>query len=411
MYMGFGIPFGILVMRGFFRRIPRDVVEAAMIDGCSWFAIYARIMMPLALPAVASLLILDGIATWNEFILAQIFLHSEDVRTLPLGLVHFSSEYAIQYDQIAAAVLIGITPIMIVYMFFQRYFVQGLAGAVKRAAPNPGPTPTPPPPPRSAPSPPRCASSRSTPSRRRSWPCRRRFLGRRHSHHALFQRPQGRPGAAGLAGARPPDPQQGALLGGALFGAGKGGVHPPRAARRLMAPLSALSGHPNRRKVPGVEANTGALGHGLPIGVGSAIAARLAGAAWRTFVVLGDGELQEGSNWEAAMAAAHRGLDGLTAVVDRNELQQGARTEATCRLEPLADKWRSFGWEVREVDGHDHAALHDALVAGHRGRPLCVIARTRKGKGVSFMEDRVEWHRKVPSPEQLAEALRELARP
>ena len=131
MYMGFGIPFGILVMRGFFRRIPRDVVEAALIDGCSWFTIYARVIMPLALPAVASLLILDGIATWNEFILAQIFLHSEEVRTLPLGLIHFSSEYAIQYDQIAAAVLIGITPIMIVYMFFQRYFVQGLAGAVK----------------------------------------------------------------------------------------------------------------------------------------------------------------------------------------------------------------------------------------------------------------------------------------
>ncbi len=131
MYMGFGIPFGILVMRGFFRRIPKDVIEAALIDGCSWLTIYARVIMPLALPAVASLLILDGIATWNEFILAQIFLHSDEVRTLPLGLIHFSSEYAIQYDQIAAAVLIGITPIMLVYMFFQRYFVQGLAGAVK----------------------------------------------------------------------------------------------------------------------------------------------------------------------------------------------------------------------------------------------------------------------------------------
>lgn len=131
MYMGFGIPFGILVMRGFFRRIPKDIVEAALIDGCSWFAIYARVIMPLALPAVASLLILDGIATWNEFILAQIFLHSDEVRTLPLGLIHFSSEYAIEYDQIAAAVLIGIVPIMLVYMFFQRYFVQGLAGAVK----------------------------------------------------------------------------------------------------------------------------------------------------------------------------------------------------------------------------------------------------------------------------------------
>ena len=131
MYMGFGIPFGILVMRGFFRRIPKDIVEAALIDGCSWLAIYARVIMPLALPAIASLLILDGIATWNEFILAQIFLHSDSVRTLPLGLIHFSSEYAIEYDKIAAAVLIGVTPIMVVYIFFQRYFVQGLAGAVK----------------------------------------------------------------------------------------------------------------------------------------------------------------------------------------------------------------------------------------------------------------------------------------
>ena len=130
-YVGFGIPFGILVMRGFFRRIPKEVVEAALIDGCSWFTIYARIILPLAKPAIASLLILDGIATWNEFILAQIFLHSESVRTLPLGLIHFSTEYAIQYDQVAAAVLIGIVPIMMVYLFFQRYFVSGLAGAVK----------------------------------------------------------------------------------------------------------------------------------------------------------------------------------------------------------------------------------------------------------------------------------------
>ena len=131
MYIGFGIPLGILVMRGFFRRIPKEVIEAALIDGCSWFTIYLRIIMPLARPAVASLLILDGISTWNEFILAQIFLHSESVRTLPLGLIHFSTEYAIQYDQIAAAVLIGIVPIMAVYLFFQRYFVSGLAGAVK----------------------------------------------------------------------------------------------------------------------------------------------------------------------------------------------------------------------------------------------------------------------------------------
>jgi transketolase len=176
----------------------------------------------------------------------------------------------------------------------------------------------------------------------------------------------------------------------------------------FMQPLSALNGHPNRRKVPGVEANTGPLGHGLPIGVGCAIAAKLARADWRTYVVLGDGELQEGSNWEAAMSAGHRGLDNLVAVVDRNRLQQGARTEDTNRLEPLADKWRAFGWEVVECDGHDYAALYDAFVTPHEGRPRCVIARTIKGKGVSFIEDRVEWHHKVPSAEQIEIALKEL---
>lgn len=184
----------------------------------------------------------------------------------------------------------------------------------------------------------------------------------------------------------------------------------PALLDQFMAPLSPLNGHPNRRKVPGVEANTGPLGHGLPIGVGSAIAARLSGDAWRTFVVLGDGELQEGSNWEAAMAAGHRRLGGLTAIVDRNGLQQGARTEDTSRLEPLADKWTAFGWTVAEVDGHDHAALYDVLAAPPGDRPRCVIARTIKGKGVSFIEDRVEWHHKVPTPDQVAEALKEIGR-
>ena len=186
------------------------------------------------------------------------------------------------------------------------------------------------------------------------------------------------------------------------------GFFPTALLKEFMAPLSPLNGHPNRRKVPGVEANTGPLGHGLPIAVGCAMAAKLAGQSWRTFVVLGDGELQEGSNWEAAMAAAHRGLNNLVAVVDRNRLQQGAETEATNRLEPLADKWRGFGWDVITLNGHDHAALLAAFNGKQTDKPLCVIAETIKGKGVSFMENRAEWHHKVPSPEQVTAALEEL---
>jgi transketolase len=186
------------------------------------------------------------------------------------------------------------------------------------------------------------------------------------------------------------------------------GFFPLEELKTFVAPLSPLNGHPNRRKVPGVEANTGPLGHGLPIGVGTAIGAKLANADWRTFVVLGDGELQEGSNWEAAMCAGHRELDNLVAVIDRNRLQQGARTEETNRLEPLGDKWRAFGWDVVSVDGHDHAALYEVLSSPHPGKPRCVIANTIKGKGVSFIEDRVEWHHKTPTAEQVELALREL---
>lgn len=187
------------------------------------------------------------------------------------------------------------------------------------------------------------------------------------------------------------------------------GFFPAAELRTFVEPLSPLNGHPNRRKVPGVEANTGPLGHGLPIGVGVAIGAKLAGTGSRVFVALGDGELQEGSNWEAAMCAGHRGLDNLVAVVDRNRLQQGARTEETNQLEPLGDRWRAFGWDVVSVDGHDHAALYEAFTAPHPGKPRCVIANTIKGKGVTFIEDRVEWHHKVPTPEQVELALKELA--
>jgi transketolase len=175
------------------------------------------------------------------------------------------------------------------------------------------------------------------------------------------------------------------------------------------APGSALNGHPNRTKVPGVETNTGPLGHGFPVAVGIALSARLQASPRRTFVVLGDGELQEGSNWEAAMTGAHYGLSALTAIVDRNRLQQGGRTEETKQLEPLAVKWASFGWEVREVDGHDHAQLLGTFRQPGTTRPVCVIAHTVKGKGVSFMEDRVEWHHKIPSAEQVQIAVQELS--
>jgi transketolase len=175
-------------------------------------------------------------------------------------------------------------------------------------------------------------------------------------------------------------------------------------------PLSPLNGHPVRAKVPGVEASTGPLGHGLPIATGAALAAKLEAATWRTYVLTGDGELQEGSNWEAAMLAAHHGLDCLTLIVDRNGLQLGDTTERTVRLEPLAEKWRAFGWAVEEVDGHNHAALLSVFrrLPLEPGKPNCIIAHTRKGKGVSFMEDRVEWHHRVPSEQELELALREL---
>ena len=131
LYIGFGVPFGVLVLRGFFRTIPTALIEAARLDGASWFRIFYRIALPLALPAVVSLCILDGVATWNEFLLAQIFLRSDELRTLPLGLVQFSTQFSTQYDQLAAAVLIAVVPLVLVFLFFQRYFVSGMGGAIK----------------------------------------------------------------------------------------------------------------------------------------------------------------------------------------------------------------------------------------------------------------------------------------
>jgi transketolase len=163
-------------------------------------------------------------------------------------------------------------------------------------------------------------------------------------------------------------------------------------------------------KVAGVEFSTGSLGHGLPFGVGKALAAKRRAMSWRTFVLLSDGELGEGSNWEAMMFAAHHQLDNLVAIVDYNKLQSFTTVENTLRIEPLADKVCAFGWSVREVDGHDHAALaHDLLQAPWSlNKPTLLIAHTTKGKGVSFMENSVDWHYKSPSDDQLALALGEL---
>ena len=188
------------------------------------------------------------------------------------------------------------------------------------------------------------------------------------------------------------------------------GFFPRALLDTYMAPLSRLNGHPDRNKLPGVEANTGPLGHGLPIAVGCALAAKISAQSWRTFVLTGDGELQEGSNWEAVMSAQHYALDNLIVIVDRNRIQQGDFTENTIRMEPLAAKWRAFGFACEEIDGHDHAALSARLHALplERGRPTCLIANTIKGKGVSFAENKPEWHHGIPSKEQLHIARVEL---
>ncbi len=170
---------------------------------------------------------------------------------------------------------------------------------------------------------------------------------------------------------------------------------------------SQLLGHVSHH-VPGVEVSTGSLGHGLSIGCGMALAAKRDGMKSRTFVILGDGELDEGANWEAILFAAHHRLDRLTAIVDSNQIQGFGTVRDVINLEPLADKWRAFGWSAREIDGHDLAAIEGSLLAAEAGRPSAIIAHTVKGKGVSFMEHRLEWHYRSPDDEQLKQALTEL---
>jgi len=171
---------------------------------------------------------------------------------------------------------------------------------------------------------------------------------------------------------------------------------------------SHMVGHPTRH-IAGIEMNTGALGHGLPICIGMALAAKMDAASYRVFTLLGDGELAEGSNWEAGLAAAHYKLDNLTAIIDHNTLQITGHTRDVMSNEPLDEKWRAFGWAVKIVNGHDYAALTEALSQpAERGKPTCVIANTVKGRGVSFMENVAKWHHGVPSEAELASALAEL---
>ncbi len=180
-----------------------------------------------------------------------------------------------------------------------------------------------------------------------------------------------------------------------------------RTLRRLGSPLQ---GHPDSSSTPGVEASTGSLGQGLSIGCGMALAGRLDRREYRVYVLMGDGEMDEGQVWEAAMFASHQRLDNLVGIVDRNRIQLDGFTEEIVGLEPLAEKWRAFGWNVVEVDGHDLRQVAEALdgAEGVKGKPTVLLARTVKGKGVSFMENQVKYHGTPLTREELERALGEL---
>lgn len=182
--------------------------------------------------------------------------------------------------------------------------------------------------------------------------------------------------------------------------------------RKLGSPYQ---GHIDRLRAPGIEASTGSLGHGTSIAVGAALGCRLDKLNNRIYLLNSDGELQEGSSWEAIMSASHYHLGNLTAIVDRNRIQLDGWTEETMALEPLNKRYEAFGWHVQEVDGHDLNQLYDAILKTHEigpkeHKPCVIIAHTVKGKGVSFMEDNVKWHGVAPNDEELAKALQEIER-
>lgn len=198
----------------------------------------------------------------------------------------------------------------------------------------------------------------------------------------------------------------------ALYAAlSRAGFFPERELAGFRQLGASLQGHPDMTKTPGLDMSTGSLGHGLSIGVGMALGARLSGRQFRTYVLIGDGECNEGQIWEAAMAANKYRLDSLTAICDRNDLQLDGPVTEIMPLEPFAAKWSAFGWEIMECDGHSVEELADALdrTAEVKDAPTLVLARTVKGKGVSFMEDRFEWHGKVPDDEQHRQAMDEVS--
>lgn len=188
------------------------------------------------------------------------------------------------------------------------------------------------------------------------------------------------------------------------------GFFPPEDLMTLRKLGSDFQGHPNRDLVPGVEMSTGSLGQGFSVACGMAQAARLDGKKSRVYTVLGDGELQEGLVWEAAMSASHYKMDNLLAIVDHNGLQIDGRNDDVMRVTPIGDKFAAFGWNVIEIDGHDYEQILDAFAKARdcKGRPTVIVAETVKGKGVSFMEDQAGWHGKAPNDEETAIALEDL---
>ncbi|MCH5597798.1 transketolase [Niabella ginsengisoli] len=187
------------------------------------------------------------------------------------------------------------------------------------------------------------------------------------------------------------------------------GFFPEEDLETLCQYKSHYIGHPTR-KVKGVEQNTGALGHGLPIAVGTALAGKLDQKNYKVYTLMGDGEMPEGSNWEAALTAAHYKLDNLCVIVDKNTLQITASTADVCNTDPLDEKWKSFGWAVKEVNGNDVDALKEVLqsLPFEEGKPSVLIAHTTKGKGVSYMENVLKWHHGVPTKDEYEQAIKEL---